>query len=291
MDIIGVVGAGTMGSGIAQVAASHGHRVWLYDVRLQYAERGLERVRDMLARGVELKKVDPAEMQATLDHIQPTTDLQNLSAANLIVEAAPEDLNLKRELFQNLDRLCPPETLLTSNTSSLSITSLGGTTRRPDKVAGLHFFNPAPLMGLVEVVRADRTSDETISSLIDLARRWGKTPVVARDTPGFIVNRVARPFYGEALRLLDERVANVETIDRIARVAGFKMGPFELMDLVGIDVNFAVTQSVYQAFFDEPRYRPHPIQQRMVEAGMLGRKTGRGFYDYTAKTNGETGLE
>lgn len=280
MDIIGIVGAGTMGAGIAQVAASHGHNVVLYDVQAAFAQRGLERIKQSLEQAVQKQKIDRAAQEAALAHLWTTTDLSDLYATSIVIEAVPEDLSLKRDLFRALDHLCCEETLLCSNTSSLSISALGGATTRSDRVAGLHFFNPAPVMPLIEVVRGDATADTTISRLIDLARRWGKTPVVVKDTPGFIVNRVARPFYGEALRLLDQQVADAETIDRIARAAGFKMGPFELLDLIGLDVNFAVTQSIYEAYFHEPRFRPVPSQQRRVAANRLGRKTGRGFYDY-----------
>ena len=209
-----------------------------------------------------------------------TADLGDMARAALVIEAVPEDLALKRDIFHSLDRICDPEALLCSNTSSLSITALAGATKRPDQVAGLHFFNPAPMMTLVEVVQGDRTSDATIGYLVDLARRWGKTPIVTRDTPGFIVNRIARPFYGEALRLLDHQIADAATIDRVVKAAGFKMGPFELLDLIGLDVNLAVTKSIYDAYFHEPRFKPHPLQQRMVDAGLLGRKSQRGFYEY-----------
>ena len=283
MNTIGVVGAGTMGSGIAQLAAQHGHYVILCDVQREAAERGLDRIRSVLMRGVEKGRLKTSEVDAVLVRITPTGGINALGTATIVIEAAVEDLDVKRGLFAQLDAICPPETILASNTSSLSIAALAGATQRPDRVAGMHFFNPPALMALVEVVCGDLTGEHTRESLVALARRWGKTPVVARDTPGFIVNRVARPFYLEALRLLGEGVADAAAIDRIVRGAGFRMGPFELMDLIGIDVNFAVTQSVYHAFFETPRYRPHPIQQRMVESGRLGRKTGRGFYDHTQK--------
>jgi 3-hydroxybutyryl-CoA dehydrogenase len=280
MDTIGIIGAGTMGNGIAYVAASHGHDVVMYDVQLTVAQRGFDAIRAILQRHVEKKRIDQTEMQATLDRVQLTADLGDMARAALIVEAVPEDLALKRDIFHSLDHICDPEALLCSNTSSLSITALAGATKRPDQVAGLHFFNPAPMMSLVEVVKGDRTSETTIGYLVDLARRWGKTPIVTRDTPGFIVNRIARPFYGEALRLLDHQVADVATIDRVMKAAGFKMGPFELLDLIGLDVNLAVTKSIYEACFHESRFKPHLLQQRMVDAGLLGRKSQRGFYEY-----------
>ncbi len=283
MDTIGIIGAGTMGNGIAYVAASHGHAVVMYDVQLTLAQRGFEAIRATLQRHVDKKRIDQAELQVTLDRIQLTTDLSDMARAALVIEAVPEDLALKRDIFQTLDHICSPPVRLCSNTSSLSITALAGATKRPEQVAGLHFFNPAPMMALVEVVRGDRTSEATVGSLVDLARRWGKTPIVTRDTPGFIVNRVARPFYSEALRLLDQQVADAATIDRVMRAAGFKMGPFELLDLIGLDVNLAVTKSIYDAYFHEPRYRPHPLQQRMVDAGLLGRKSQRGFYEYSTE--------
>ena len=280
MDTVGIIGAGTMGNGIAYVAASHGHAVVMYDVQLALAQRGFEAIRVILQRHVARQRIDQAEVQATLDRVQLTTDLGDMARAALVIEAVPEDLALKRDIFHTLDHICDPAALLCSNTSSLSITALAGATIRPDRVAGLHFFNPAPMMALVEVVKGDRTSEATIGQLVDLARRWGKTPIVARDTPGFIVNRAARPFYGEALRLLEHRVADVATIDRVVKAAGFKMGPFELLDLIGLDVNLAVTKSIYEAYFHEARFKPHPLQQRMVDAGLLGRKSQRGFYEY-----------
>ena len=280
MDSIGIVGAGTMGNGIAYVAASHGHAVVMYDVQLALAQRGFDAIRATLQRHVEKKRIDQVELQATLDRVRLTTDLGDMARAALVIEAVPEELALKRDIFHSLDHICDPAALLCSNTSSLSITALAGATGRPGQVAGLHFFNPAPMMSLIEVVKGDQTSETTIGSLVDLARRWGKTPIVTRDTPGFIVNRVARPFYGEALRLLDHQVADVATIDRVLKAAGFKMGPFELLDLIGLDVNLAVTKSIYEAYFHEPRFKPHPVQQRMVDAGLLGRKSQRGFYEY-----------
>jgi 3-hydroxybutyryl-CoA dehydrogenase len=286
METISIIGAGTMGAGIAQVAALHGHPVILYDVELAAIERGMLRVKSGLARDVEKGERSAEEAEAALERVRPVVDARSLGAADWVIEAVSEDLEIKRLVFRDLDELCAETTIFASNTSSLSITALGGATRRPQRVVGMHFSNPAPVMPLVEVVRGDRTADEVVVATMDLARRWGKTPVQANDTPGFIVNRVTCPFYQEALKLLSEGIADVETIDRIARAGGFKMGPFELLDLIGLDVNLAVTQSVYNAFFQDPRYRPHPIQKRMVDAGMLGRKASRGFYDYAPKPSG-----
>ncbi len=281
---IGVVGAGTMGAGIAQVCAQSGRAVILYDIRPEFVERGLGTIGTGLQRRVDKGRMDAATRDAVLARITPTTDRAALAPATVVIEAAPEDLALKQELFAALDTICGPEAILASNTSSLPITALAAATAHPGRVAGMHFFNPAPVMGLVEVVAGQETVPATATAIVALARACGKTPVQVRDTPGFIVNRVARPFYAEALRLLGEQILPVDAIDRLIKLAGFRMGPFELMDLIGIDVNFAVTESVYAAFFGEPRYRPHPIQRRLVESGMIGRKAGRGFYVYDGTT-------
>lgn len=281
MERIGVVGAGTMGAGIAQIAAQAGLSVILYDVAEASLEAGMARVRSGLDRLVARGKLAPAERDGALARITPTTSLAPFADAQFVMEAAPERLDLKQQLFQELDAICRPDVVLATNTSSLSVTEIGALTGRPAHVVGMHFFNPVPVMKLVEVVRGAATGDHAVALTTALANRLGKVPVQASDTPGFIVNRIARPFPGEALRLYGEQIATVQQIDRIARLAaGFRMGPFELMDLVGMDVNFAVNQSVFAQFFYEPRFRPHPLQARMVQANLLGRKTGRGWYTY-----------
>jgi 3-hydroxybutyryl-CoA dehydrogenase len=282
MDIrtVAVLGAGAMGGGIAQVCALGGMVTVLYDVTPELAGQAYERIRASLQKGVELGKTAPEAAGAALARLHPTASLRDCAPADLAIEAAPEEMGIKRELFQKLDGVLDGRALVATNTSSLSVTALAGSVKRPEQFLGLHFFNPPLLMKLVEVIRGDRTRPETTAAGLRFVRALGKTPVEVKDTPAFIVNRVARPFYGEALRLLGETAADPATIDGLMKSLGFKMGPFELMDFIGLDVNFAVTKSVYHAFFEEPRYRPHPIQERMVGAGLLGRKSGRGFYEY-----------
>ena len=281
ISTIAVLGSGTMGAGIAQVCALRGFLTVLYDITPEIVTAGYEKIRASIQKGVDLGKTTPEAAGSALARLRTTADLKDCSLADLAIEAVPEDLNIKRDLFRQLDELLAPHALVASNTSSLSITALASAAvGRPEQLLGLHFFNPPVLMALVEVTRGDRTAPETLEAGLKFVRDLGKTPVVCKDTPAFIVNRVARPFYGEALRLLGENAADPATIDALVKSLGFKMGPFELMDLIGLDVNFAVTQSVYHAFFEDPRYRPHPIQRKMVEAGMLGRKAKRGFYEY-----------
>lgn len=278
---IGIIGAGTMGGGIAQAAALSGFEVILHDVSEAALKACMERIKADLRSAMKKGKQTAAEATATLTRIRPRRSFNDIGAAGLVIEAAAEDLAVKKEIFRALERIVGSGTVLATNTSSLSVTSIGSFTRTPESVVGMHFFNPPVRMALVEIVRGSRTSDDTVREAEETALAMGKTPVFSSDTPGFIVNRIARPFYGEALRILGEGTATPEQIDRIVRLSGgFRMGPFELMDLIGIDVNYAVTQSVYEQFFHEPRFRPHPIQRRMVEAGTLGRKTGRGFYPY-----------
>ena len=277
MTVLGVVGAGTMGAGIAQLGAAAGMRTLLHDPVPEALERGAEGVRRGLSKWVEKGRI--GEDAARL--LEPVGSLDELAPCDLVIEAAPERPELKRDLFGALSVVCGDDVVLATNTSSIPVTSLAGAAARPENVVGMHFFNPPPLMPLLEVIRADQSGDRALQMAIAVGEAMGKDVIVVADGPGFLVNRCGRPFSAEGLRLLQERVATHEQIDRICRLGGgFRMGPFELMDLVGIDVGFEVAKSFTELSFGEPRWRPSPIQARMVAAGRLGRKSGRGYYEY-----------
>jgi 3-hydroxybutyryl-CoA dehydrogenase len=278
---IAVIGAGTMGAGIAQVAVQAGHRVLLHDVAPGAVDKGLDVVRAGLARLVERQKITPRERDDFAAAVKAAGSLEALAEAALVIEAVVERLEVKRQLFAALEKILGPGAILATNTSSISITEIAAGLARPERVVGMHFFNPAPVMALVEVVSGVATDPAVAATVFETARSWGKAPVMAQSTPGFIANRIARPFYGEALRLLEEGAADAATIDAILRdCGGFRMGPFELMDLIGLDVNLQVTKTVWEAFFHDPRYAPSVLQQSMVAAGRHGRKTQRGWYAY-----------
>jgi 3-hydroxybutyryl-CoA dehydrogenase len=281
--VIGVVGAGTMGSGIAQLAARSGARALLHDPLAEALERGAVRARDGLAKEAAKGKLSGEEADAAAARIEPVDALDAMAECELVIEAAPERLELKHELYVRLAEIVSEECVLASNTSSLLVTAIASVVPHPERVVGMHFFNPAPLMRLLEVV-AGALSDERSLTLADATgEAMGKTVIRAQDGPGFLVNRCNRPFGLEALRLLQERIADIETIDRIMRIEGsFRMGPFELMDLVGIDTGFEISKSFYEQSFYEPRWRPSPIASRYVAAGRYGRKSGRGYYDYSS---------
>ena len=284
---VGVVGAGAMGRGIAQVAAIAGHRVVLGDLDTLAVARARESIRASLDREVSKERLDRASADDAFGRICAAGELsggmETFTRCGIIIEAIVEQLEAKRALFGALEAEVSADCVLATNTSSLSIAAIGAACARPERVLGVHFFNPAPVMPLVEIVPAITSSPERVEWARALVHGWGKTTVVATDTPGFIVNRIARPFYGESLRILEEGIADVATIDWAMReIGGFRMGPFELMDFIGNDVNFAVTTSVFESFFYDPRYRPALTQRRLVEAGLLGRKRERGYYDYRA---------
>jgi 3-hydroxybutyryl-CoA dehydrogenase len=279
---IGVLGAGTMGAGIAQVASQSGHSVILVDLNEDQLEIAKSNLAKTLSKLIEKGKITEAQKNEIESGIKYSSEINDFASCDLIIEAIVEDLAIKHKVFESLEKVVSENCILASNTSSLSIASIGSVLKNAKRVIGIHFFNPAPLMPLVEVIPAVQTSSETLDASVELIKSWGKTVVVCKDTPGFIVNRVARPFYGEALRIYEEGIADFATIDwAMTHFGDFKMGPFTLMDYIGNDVNYAVTESVFQAFYYDPRFKPSFTQKRHKEAGFYGRKSGRGYYDYS----------
>ncbi|MEA1849710.1 3-hydroxyacyl-CoA dehydrogenase NAD-binding domain-containing protein [Chryseobacterium sp. MHB01] len=282
MKNVGIIGAGTMGIGIAQVAATNGCKVWIYDANAKQVETATVGLEKTLTKLVDKEKISAEKMTEILNNISIATELKDFKDCELIIEAIIENKEIKTKVFTELEKHVSESCVIGSNTSSISITSLGAELQKPERFIGIHFFNPAPLMPLVEVIPSLLTEKSLAGKIYNLMKDWGKTPVIAKDIPGFIVNRIARPYYGEALRIVEENIATVEQVDEAMKTLGnFRMGPFELMDLIGVDVNFSVTKTVYNEYFYDPKYKPSLLQQRMSEAKLHGRKTGKGFYDYS----------
>ena len=281
LQTIGVLGAGSMGSGIVQIAATNKHQVILVDLNEEALTKASTGLKNILTRLVQKEKIDQTTADNIMQRITFSTSTKDLTECDLIIEAIIENLEVKKKVFAQLESITSPDCILASNTSSLSIASIAAACKKSERVIGIHFFNPAPLMPLVEIIPAVQTSETTKIASRKLIDSWGKVTVLAKDTPGFIVNRVARPFYGEALRIYEEGVADFATIDwAMTEMGGFRMGPFTLMDYIGNDINYTVTETVFQAFYYDPRYKPSFTQKRHAEAGWYGRKSGRGYYNY-----------
>jgi 3-hydroxybutyryl-CoA dehydrogenase len=279
---VSVIGSGTMGAGIAQIAATNGNEVFLYDSFDGSIENAQNKLTKILNRLVEKDRITQQENETILGRINFTKNINEISGSDIVIEAIIENLEIKQKVFSEIESLVEDNCIIASNTSSLSIASIASACNKPDRVVGIHFFNPAPLMPLVEIIPSVQTSEKTLNSAKSIIDEWRKVTVIAKDTPGFIVNRVARPFYGEAIRVYEEGIADFATIDWAMReIGGFRMGPFELMDYIGNDINYTVTETVFAAFYFDQRYKPSFTQKRMMEAGYLGRKSGRGYYDYS----------
>ncbi|CUS98254.1 3-hydroxyacyl-CoA dehydrogenase [Candidatus Chrysopegis kryptomonas] len=283
MNTIGVVGAGRMGSGIAQVMAQAGYDVILFDISNETLQNALENIKRHLQRALELGTIKKEQLQGILTKIHPTTKLKHFISADIVFEAVIEDIEVKRKIFHELDDRCNPTTILATNTSSLSVTKIASVTENPYRVIGTHFFNPPYVLKLVEVVKAQHTSDDTVEKTVSFLKSIGHSPIVVKDSPGFIVNRISRHFYLEPLRAYEIGLAGIEEIDSAFKLFGLEMGPFEVIDYVGVDVNYIVSRSIYERFNFEERFRPVAFQTKLVEAGLLGRKTNSGFYYYVGK--------
>lgn len=286
---VGIIGSGTMGIGIAQVASAAGCEVFLYDASATQTEKSLAGLQKTLNKLVEKQKISSEKSEEIYGNITSCASISEFKKCDLVIEAIIENAEIKKSVFAEVESTVSEDCIIASNTSSISITLLSADLEKPERFIGIHFFNPAPLMPLVEVIPGLLTRENLPQQIYDLMKSWGKVPVIAKDIPGFIVNRIARPFYGEALRIVEENIATPEQVDDAMRTLGnFKMGPFELMDLIGVDVNFSVTQTVYKDYFYDPKYKPSLLQQRMSEAKLHGRKTGKGFYDYSGSQEPRT---